>query len=56
MGKMANENSDIYIQNLDKTMEKEDELSPDPILCLHCKRTNSNGIGCIGKCVAENNY
>ena len=28
----------------------------DPILCRHCKRTASNGIRCLGMCVADNDY
>ena len=28
----------------------------DPILCHHCKRTVSNGIRCLGMCVADNDY
>ena len=28
----------------------------DPILCKHCKRTASNGIRCLGMCVADNDY
>jgi len=28
----------------------------DPILCNHCKRTASNGVRCLGKCVADNDY
>ena len=28
----------------------------DPILCNHCKRTVSNGIRCLGICVADNDY
>ena len=28
----------------------------DPILCNHCKRTASNGIRCLGICVADNEY
>ena len=31
---------------------KEDE----PILCDHCLRTASNGIRCMGICVADNEY
>ena len=31
-------------------------LENDPILCNHCKRTASNGIRCIGMCVADNDY
>ena len=26
------------------------------VLCKHCKRTNSNGIRCLGMCVADNDY
>ena len=28
----------------------------DPILCNHCGRTASNGIRCLGMCVADNDY
>ena len=28
----------------------------DLILCNHCKRTVSNGIRCLGMCVADNDY
>ena len=28
----------------------------DPILCNHCKRPASNGIRCLGMCVADNDY
>ena len=28
----------------------------DAILCDHCKRTASNGIRCLGMCVADNDY
>ena len=31
-------------------------LKKDPILCNHCKRTASNGIRCLGMCVADNDY
>ena len=32
------------------------DLDKDKILCDHCKRTSSNGIRCLGKCVADNDY
>ena len=35
---------------INRTSEK------DPILCTHCKRTASNGIRCLGMCVADNDY
>ena len=28
----------------------------DPILCNHYKRTASNGVRCLGMCVADNDY
>ena len=28
----------------------------DRILCIHCKRTASNGVRCMGICVADNEY
>ena len=31
-------------------------LKEDYILCNHCKRTASNGIRCLGMCVADNDY
>ena len=31
-------------------------LDKEKILCNHCKRTASNGIRCLGICVADNDY
>ena len=28
----------------------------DPVLCVHCGRTASNGISCQGSCVADSGY
>ena len=28
----------------------------EPILCNHCKRSASNGVICLGMCVADNDY
>ena len=36
--------------NINLTAEK------DPILCIHCKRTVSNGVRCLGMCVSDNDY
>ena len=30
--------------------------SKDAVLCKHCKRTASNGVRCLGMCVADNDY
>ena len=32
------------------------EAQDDRILCNHCRRTASNGIRCLGMCVADNDY
>ena len=31
-------------------------IKKDSILCNHCKRTASNGVRCLGMCVADNDY
>jgi len=41
---------DQYHANITLSSEK------DPILCNHCKRTASNGVRCLGMCVADNDY
>ena len=28
----------------------------EPVLCNHCGRTASNGLSCIGACVADSGY
>ena len=52
---------EIYELNLnlisDKTKKKSRVyLDKERILCNHCKRTASNGIRCLGICVADNEY
>ena len=52
---------EIYELNLnligDKTKkESRVALDKEKILCNHCKRTSSNGIRCLGICVADNDY
>jgi len=36
--------------------ESEARLNKEKILCNHCKRTSSNGIRCLGMCIADNDY
>jgi hypothetical protein len=31
-------------------------VESDPVLCGHCGRTASNGLVCIGMCVADSGY
>ena len=40
-------------QNNSKTNFPSDK---DRILCKHCRRTSSNGVRCLGMCVADNDY
>ena len=35
---------------------KESQNNLDKVLCNHCGRTSSNGLGCLGICVADNEY
>ncbi|MFZ9974400.1 MAG: hypothetical protein ACO3FK_09010 [Vulcanococcus sp.] len=32
------------------------QAAADPVLCGHCGRTASNGLVCIGACVADSGY
>ena len=54
---------EIYDHYIDlKTVKNSNEieylisLNKEKILCNHCKRTASNGIRCLGICVADNDY
>ena len=42
---------DISISSCSLIKEEE-----EPVLCDHCLRTASNGIRCMGICVADNEY
>ncbi len=45
---LTNSNSQKKLKSYSSREEK--------ILCIHCKRTASNGIRCLGMCVADNDY
>ena len=51
---------EVYEINVDsisnKSDKKDESLIKEKILCNHCKRTTSNGIRCMGICVADNEY
>ena len=49
----AFEKNDSNQQN-QKINESNNKL--EKILCNHCGRTKSNGIRCLGICVADNDY
>ena len=40
----------------DQSNKKNESLNKEKVLCNHCKRTASNGIRCLGICVADNEY
>ena len=51
---------DLSCQKNDSNEEtknnNESTNSLEKILCNHCGRTSSNGIRCLGICVADNEY
>tara|TARA_B100000941_G_C28032809_1_gene315776 strand:+ start:226 stop:393 length:168 start_codon:yes stop_codon:yes gene_type:complete len=48
--------SDLISDKSRKKKESGVSLDKEKILCNHCKRTLSNGIRCLGICVADNDY
>ncbi len=36
--------------------DNENKDQQEKVLCNHCGRTSSNGIRCLGICVADNEY
>ena len=45
-------------KHINEENKKENEVKnqKEKILCSHCGRTSSNGIRCLGICVADNDY
>ena len=42
--------------NEENHKDNQSEKQEDKVLCNHCGRTSSNGIRCLGMCVADNDY
>ena len=42
--------------NGDNPQENESKDQQEKVLCNHCGRTSTNGIRCLGICVADNDY
>ena len=40
----------------EKHTDNESKVQQEKVLCNHCGRTSSNGIRCLGICVADNDY
>ena len=49
-------NPDLKIDENSNEIEYLVSLNKEKVLCNHCKRTASNGIRCLGRCVADNDY
>ena len=47
---------DLISEKIKKINQHRVSLDKEKILCNHCKRTASNGIRCLGICVADNDY
>ena len=47
---------DQIVAKLQKETKNNYSSSKDSILCIHCKRTATNNIRCLGMCVADNDY
>ncbi len=45
-------------QHINEKNQKDNESidKQEKVLCNHCGRTSSNGIRCLGICVADNDY
>ena len=52
--------SDLHKDSLSSknqnNLRKHSSFEEEDVLCNHCKRTFSNGIRCLGMCVADNDY
>ena len=49
-------NQDFIVSQSQNLMQTNCSSAQEIILCKHCKRTSSNGIRCLGMCVADNDY
>ena len=56
MMEICDSNKDLINSNNQKKVKLSSALGKDTVLCKHCKRTPSNGIRCLGMCVADNDY
>ena len=54
--KISNRSINYFFSNNVIEKSKFIEQKEEKILCNHCMRTSSNGIRCMGICVADNDY
>ncbi len=50
------EKNNLVFKTVSKKTSSLSKNDADPILCKHCKRSVSNGLRCMGICVADNEY
>ena len=53
---LLDSNQELLSLKVQNSLKTNNSLKKDTILCNHCKRTASNGIRCLGMCVADNDY
>ena len=56
MMEICESNKDLKKSTNQNNLNSQSSSKIDVILCPHCKRTASNGIRCLGMCVADNDY
>ncbi len=54
--KISDKSINHYLSNKVNEEFQNLEQKEEKILCNHCMRTSSNGIRCMGICVADNDY
>tara|TARA_B100000214_G_C23761456_1_gene532477 strand:+ start:113 stop:268 length:156 start_codon:yes stop_codon:yes gene_type:complete len=50
-----NKLNSFKVSSFEKKNSNEEDQK-EKVLCNHCGRTSSNGIRCLGMCVADNDY
>ena len=53
---LFNSKQDLLSIKFHNDLKINSSLKEDAVLCNHCKRTASNGVRCLGMCVADNDY
>ena len=53
---VCNSKKDLISSESQNKIKSNFSSNNDSILCNHCKRTATNGIRCLGMCVADNDY
>ncbi len=54
--KISEKTINHFLSNKDINKIQLNKYKEEKVLCNHCMRTASNGIRCMGICVADNDY